>query len=174
DTGPVAIPLALAVSPDGTRIAAGTTDRSVQRWQLDGDGGAGGAAVLEGARPLPELTGWNAYVHDVTYDDRGRLAAAGSDERVRVYDPVGRMLTELPVSQVATGVRFTDSDRLVTYSVDGLVRLWPLGRLGAASESNSIFQTASSADRTTGVLGVTAAELHYTVVDTTGPVPRET
>src|SRR5699024_10602642 len=60
-----------------------TSARSVQCWQLGGVGGAdadGGAEVLEGARPLPELTGWNAYVHDVTYDDRGRLAAAGSDE----------------------------------------------------------------------------------------------
>ena len=182
DTGPNALPLSLAVSPDGTRIAAGTTGRAVQRWQLGGGGdasggvgaGTGGAGALDGARPLPELTGWNAYVNDVTYDDRGRLAAAGSDERVRVYDPAGQLLTELPASQVATGVRFADSEHLATYSVDGLVRLWPLGRLGAASESNSIFQTASSADRTTGVLGVTAAELHHTVVDTTGPVPRET
>ena len=180
DTGPVALPLALAVSPDGRRIAAGTTGRTVQLWQLPasdsgGSGGDGsGLAALAGARELPELTGWNAYVNDVAFDELGRLAAAGSDERVRVYDPAGRMLTELPASQVATGVRFTDSDHLVTYSVDGLVRLWPLGRLGAASESNSIFQTASSQDRTSGVLGVTAAEMHHTVVDTTGPVPRET
>ncbi|OAH61837.1 hypothetical protein AYJ66_13435 [Dietzia cinnamea] len=189
DTGPVAMPMSLAVSPDGRRIAAGTTGRTVQLWQLpggaaggsggdgsgaDGSGGDGsGIAALAGARALPELTGWDAYVNDVAFDDLGRLAAAGSDERVRVYDPAGRVLTELPASQVATGVRFTDSD-LVTYSVDGLVRLWPLGRLGAASESNSIFQTASSQDRTSGVLGVTAAEMHHTVVDTTGPVPRET
>lgn len=176
ETGPVALPLSLAVSADGKRVAAGTTGRTVQRWQLgDGsdDASGGRLAALDGARALPELAGWNAYVTDVTYDEQGRLAAAGSDERVRVYDPAGRVLTELPASQVATGVRFTDSDHLATYSVDGLVRLWPLGRLGAASESNSIFQTASSADRTTGVLGVTAAELHHTVVDTTGPVPRE-
>ncbi len=167
DTGPVAIPLSLAVNRDGTRIAAGTTDRSVQRWAIgDGD--------LAGARPLPPFDGWNAYVNDVSYDDRGRLAAAGSDERVRVYGPAGAMLTELPASQVATGARFMGAHHLVTYSVDGLVRLWPLDRLGAASESNSIFQTASAADRTTGVLGVTAAELHHTVVDTTGSVPVET
>ena len=198
DTGPVALPLSLAVSADGRRVAAGTTGRAVQMWQLPdgagagsagsgagsggsgsagsgaGSGGSGAAAALAGARALPELTGWNAYVNDVAFDDLGRLAAAGSDERIRVYDPAGRLLTELPASQVATGVRFTDSDHLVTYSVDGLIRLWPLGRLGAASETNSIFQTASSQDRTTGVLGVTAAEMHHTVVDTTGPVPRET
>lgn len=167
DTGPVAIPLSLAVSPDGTRIAAGTTDRSVQRWAIErGD--------LSGARPLSSLDGWNAYVNDVSYDDQGRLAAAGSDDRIRIYGPTGAMLIELPASQVATGARFMDEDHLLTYSVDGLVRLWPLDRLGAASESNSIFQTGSSADRTTGVLGVTAAELHHTIVDTTGPVPVET
>ncbi|KAA0918390.1 hypothetical protein [Dietzia sp. ANT_WB102] len=179
DTGTVALPLSLAVSADGSQVAAGTTGRTVRRWQLGIGGGGGGgvsagAGALDGARALPELAGWNAYINDVTYDEQGRLAAAGSDERVRIYDSAGQMLTELPTSQVATGVRFTDSHTLATYSVDGLVRLWPLGRLGAASESNSIFQTASAADRTTGVLGVTAAELHHTVVDTTGPVPRET
>lgn len=167
DTGPVAIPLSLAVNGDGTRIAAGTTDRSVQRWAIED-------ADLTGARPLASLDGWNAYVNDVSYDALGRLAAAGSDERVRVYGPTGAMLIELPASQVATGVRFIGEDQLVTYSVDGLVRLWPLDRLGAASETNSIFQTASAGDRASGVLGVTAAELHHTVVDTTGSVPVET
>ncbi len=169
DTGPDALPLSLAVSPDGSRVAAGTTGRSVHRWALDG-----GARNTADARALPELAGWNAYVWDVHYDEQGRLAAAGSDERLRVYDPAGEVLVELPASQVATGIRFTDSHHVVSYSLDGLVRRWPLDRLGAASESNSIFQTASSADRTTGVLGVTASELHHTVVDTTGPVPRET
>lgn len=168
DTGPHALPISLTVTPDGTRIAAGTTGRSVQRWAL------GAGHDVADARPLPELTGWDSYVSDVDYDEQGRLAAAGSDERLRVYDPAGELLVELPASQVATGIRFTDDGRLVSHSVDGLVRLWPLDRLGAATETNSIFQTASSADRTTGALGVTAAELHYTVVDTTGPVPRET
>lgn len=167
DTGPDALPLSLAVNPDGDRVAAGTTGRSVHRWQLDG-------TDLADARPLGQLTGWDAYVNDVDFDERGRLAAAGSDERLRVYDPAGTLLVELPASQVATGIRFTDEGHLVSYSVDGLVRRWSLDRLGAAAETNSIFQTASSADRTSGVLGVTASELHYTVVDTTGPVPRET
>ena len=167
DTGSDALPLSVAVAPDGSRIATGTTGRSVHRWALDGDD-------LAGARPLSQLTGWNAYVSDVDYDDRGRLAAAGSDERLRVYDRGGTLLTELPASQVATGVSFADADHLISYSVDGLVRRWSLDRLGAATETNSIFQTASSSDRTTGALGVTASELHYTVVDTTGPVPRET
>ncbi|MBR7206975.1 hypothetical protein KB219_35475, partial [Pseudomonas aeruginosa] len=114
---------------------------------------------------------WNAYVTDVDFNDEGMLAAAGSDERLRVYDEDGALLSEMPASQVATGIRFTDENHLVTYSVDGLVRYWQLDRLGAASESNSIFQTASSADRATGVLGVTASELHYTIVDTSGSVP---
>ena len=166
-TGPVALPLALAVSDDGTRVAAGTTGRSVHRWQLDG-------GDLDTARALPELGGWNAYVNDVEFDDLGRLAAAGSDERLRVYDPAGRQLTELPSSQVATGIRFVGRDHLATYSVDGLARYWRLDRLGAVKESNSIFQIASSADRATAALGVTASELHYTVVDTTGPLPVET
>ena len=167
NTGPSALPLSLAVTDDGTQIAAGTTGRSVQRWTLAG-------TDISDARRLPELTGWSAYVGDVHYDEQDRLAAAGSDERLRVYDPAGALLVELPASQVATGIRFTGDDQLVSYSVDGLIRLWKLDRLGAAAETNSIFQTASSADRKTGVLGVTAAELHHTVVDTTGPVPRET
>ncbi len=167
DTGEVSLPLSLAVNEDGTTIAAGTTGRSIHRWQINGNS-------LDGARALPKLEGFNAYVNDVTYDGQGRLAAAGSDERLRVYDRSGAMLTEFPASQVATGVAFAGDSHLVSYSVDGIVRFWPLDRLGAAAESNSIFQTASSADRATGVLGVTASELHYTVVDTTGPAPRET
>ena len=166
-TGPNAIPLSVAVSPDGTRVAAGTTDRSIHRWSLTDDG-------LRAARPLPALRGWNAYVADVSYDARGRLAAAGTDEQLRVHGPDGATLVDLPASQVGTSARFLGGDRLLTHSVDGLARVWSLDRLGAASETNSIFQTASSADRTVGVLGVTAAELHHTVVDTTGTVPVET
>ncbi|MDV7999996.1 WD40 repeat domain-containing protein [Rhodococcus sp. IEGM 1408] len=167
DTGAANIPLAVAVNRDSTQIAAGTTGRALHRWELRG-------GDLSGARPLTSLGDWNAYVNDVSYDDRGRLAAAGSDERIRVYDPAGAMLIELPASQVATGVSFLGEHHLITFSVDGLVRLWPLDRLGAASETNSIFQTASSADRATGALGVTASEMHHTVVDTRGTVPVET
>ena len=173
-TGETAVPLALDVSRDGKVIAAGTTGRAVHRWKVDDDTTADAADTMSDAEPLTRLDGWNAYVSDVDFNDEGMLAAAGSDERLRVYDEDGALLSEMPASQVATGIRFTDENHLVTYSVDGLVRYWQLDRLGAASESNSIFQTASSADRATGVLGVTASELHYTIVDTSGSVPRET
>ena len=171
DTGDRALPLCLRVSPDGRTIATGTTARDVRRWTVE-DG------KPESARALPILTGWSSFVNDVDFDTEGRLAGVSSDESAIVFDDDGDVLLELPVSQVAGSVRFfrgSDSaDQLLTFAVDGVARVWDLDRLAGTDETNSIFQSASSADLTRAVLGVTAAERRYQVVDTTGPLARPT
>jgi len=80
----------LAVSPDGTRLAAGL-------------GGTAGVRVWDTTqgRLVFEDRAFQGPVRSVAFDARGRLAAASADGRVRVYDQQGRRIADAVPEQGA-------------------------------------------------------------------------
>jgi WD40 repeat protein len=109
---------AVAVSPDGRRIASAGADETIRVWDA-----ASGRAV---AAPV---TGHTDIVTSVAFSpDGSRIASASADHTVRVWDadtgqPIGPPLTghTATVSSVAFSV---DGHRIVSGSFDGTVRLW--------------------------------------------------
>jgi WD40 repeat protein len=73
---------ALAWSPDGTRLAAGSADGAIQLWELSGDGGT--------PRPLGQWAAHTGMVRSLAFSPDGRqLANGGQDGLVRLWDPAG-------------------------------------------------------------------------------------
>lgn len=72
----------LAVSPDGTRLAAGLAQEGVRVW----DAGTG--------KPVFADRAYGGPVRAVAFDRQNRLFATAADGRVRAYDPGGRRIAE--------------------------------------------------------------------------------
>jgi uncharacterized protein (TIGR02996 family) len=107
---------AVALSPDGKRIASGTSDGAVQLWEV-----AGGAQ-------LATLRGHEDGVEAVTFAPDGRRLASGShDGTVRVWDldrrGAGPRLRGHP-DHAQDLVFSTDGRRLVTRSENDTTWLW--------------------------------------------------
>ncbi len=65
----------MCVSPDGTRIASGSLDKTVRVWAVDG------------AREVCRLNGHEDGVQCVRFSPDGkRLASCGKDKSLRVWD----------------------------------------------------------------------------------------
>jgi WD40 repeat protein len=92
-------------SPDGTRLATASEDKTVRLW----DGGSKG--IID--KPLATLTGHMARVWHVTFSPDGtRLASNSADMTVRLWDARnGKPLAIL--------TEHTDDVRHVTFSSDG-------------------------------------------------------
>ncbi|MGV9770452.1 protein kinase domain-containing protein [Streptosporangium sp. NPDC003464] len=119
---------AVAFSPDGKILAAGSGDDTVRLWDV--------ATNTSIGRPL---TGHTDSVYSVAFSPDGKILAAGSgDKTVRLWDvatrtPIGRPLTGHTggVSAVAFS---PDGKILAAGSSDDTVRLWdvatrtPIGR----------------------------------------------
>lgn len=110
---------ALRFSPDGSMLAAGTRASQVLRWRFD---------RTRAPLALPALTGFTSYVNDLAFSPDGtRLAAASSDTSTRIWSLADDSLElTLPNPGVVGSVRFAGNTTVVTGSVDGTTRLWPI------------------------------------------------
>lgn len=129
--------IALALSPDGSRLLAGLAGRAVMRWLIDGD-----QATAED--PIP---GFDSYVNDVAFAADGASFIAGSsDQSTRVYDTAtGALLRQLPGPALVTGVGLVGS-RPASVGTDGTLRVWPAASpvLKAGGDTVYNFATDSS------------------------------
>ena len=108
----------MAFSPDGTRIASGSRDKTVRLWDA-----ATGQPVGQ------PLTGHTDAVSSVAFSPDGtRIASGSADNTVRLWDaatgqPVGQPLTGH--TDAVSSVAFSpDGTRIASGSADNTVRLW--------------------------------------------------
>jgi WD40 repeat protein len=137
----------VAWSPDGTRLASASYDKTVQVWD-----------ARTGGRPLLTYTGHSKEVMSVAWSPDGtRLASASYDKTVQVWDArTGRtpLLTYIGHSNAVWLVAWSpDGTRLASASSDKTVQVWD-ARTGSRplftykGHSNAVWFVAWSPDGT--------------------------
>ena len=112
--------LVIALSPDGTRLATGQRDGTVELFD-----------TATGDRIGPSLLGHTGGIWDVEFGPNGRwLASAGADGIIRLWDLDSRQSIRLGgIDDVVMSICFSPSGAtLASANGDGTVRLWDVGR----------------------------------------------
>jgi WD40 repeat protein/DNA-binding SARP family transcriptional activator len=134
------------VTPDGKHVVA-VPDRDVLVWRLDGP-----------EKPERTLKGHRGPVLALAFTRGGRMATAGSDGTVRVWDATGRTTAVLRGHQdEVTTVLFTaDGSQVLSTSQDGTLRLFDASTgalLAVLQSAGELYDVALSRDGKIATLG---------------------
>ena len=133
-----------AFSPDGRRIASGSSDGSLQIWDVE-----------SGALLVKSLNGHSGAIHSIAFSPNGERIVSGSqDKTLRLWDAAtgtpGKSLSGH--NEAIYSVAFSpDSTRIVSASGDKTLRLWdastgaPLG-MPLEGHSGEVVSVAYSPD----------------------------
>jgi WD40 repeat protein len=118
------------VSPDGREVAVASERGQILIWRLDRPGA-----------PIRRLVGHEGHINAIAYARDGRIASAGADSTVRVWNPrTGRAVVLRGHTDEVTGVAFTPDGRfVVSTSADGTARLWN----AAGGDALAVLQSGS-------------------------------
>jgi hypothetical protein len=111
----------MAFSPDGTRLASGSFDKTVRVWDA------------QTGQELHTFRGHNNWVTTVAFSPDGtRLVSGGVDHTVKVWDVAsGQELRTFRHESLVGTVAFSPDGMRLASGSDGTVRVWDATRLTA-------------------------------------------
>jgi WD40 repeat protein len=123
----------LAMSKDGTRIAAGGTDKSIKVW------------IVADGKPAATIT-TPAEVRSLGFSaDGSRLVAGGSDNRARIYTLDGALSEFFPhEGPLAASFLHPDGKQVITASADKTAKVWASALLWRTNHAGPVRQATYS------------------------------
>ncbi len=136
---------AVAISPDGQRIASAGDDKTIKLWTMEG-------------KLLHSFLAHQERIWQLTFSPQGdRFASASEDGTVKLWYLDGKPIATLPAQGAVWGATFTpNGDRLISVSRDNTITFWQADGTflkTISAQSQGVTRVAFSPDGTTFATG---------------------